>query len=100
VTLADGGRAFDCSACCLPLKPPIFQVRATSPLPNQYQYSSIDLPSRAGPEFQHRVFKIYYPKYSSKIIRGMNYVDTYVLEKLWQYKRYLPEKRKTGASNM
>ncbi|XP_047096052.1 uncharacterized protein LOC124708419 [Lolium rigidum] len=25
VTLADGGRAFDCSACCLPLKPPIFQ---------------------------------------------------------------------------
>ncbi|KAM0885907.1 hypothetical protein ACQ4PT_030025 [Festuca glaucescens] len=25
VTLADGGRAFDCSVCCLPLKPPIFQ---------------------------------------------------------------------------
>jgi hypothetical protein len=27
VKLADGGRAFDCSACCLPLKPPILQVR-------------------------------------------------------------------------
>jgi hypothetical protein len=34
VTLADGGRAFDCSACCLPLKPPIFQVRHSRP--NQY----------------------------------------------------------------